>query len=82
MVASSDCGIFNNTIRLFNTCITAVPITTPTILPSPPRRLHPPSTAAAIAYNSNEFPKLDGDIELNSIANNIPPNAARSAHKT
>jgi hypothetical protein len=40
-----------------------IPNRIPITFPSPPRKLHPPNTAPAIAYNSKEFPVLDGCAE-------------------
>ncbi len=39
-------------MALRSTCMRAVPRMTPSTAPSPPRKLKPPSTAAAIAYSS------------------------------
>ena len=46
----SELGMPNRFTRFCNTCSNAVPITMPRTEPSPPRKLHPPSTAAAIPY--------------------------------
>ena len=40
--------------------VQAVPMTTPAMEPTPPRRLHPPRTAAAMAKSSKKFPAVAG----------------------
>ena len=35
----------------------------PRMEPSPPRRLQPPSTMAAIAYSTKKSPNVEGDAE-------------------
>src|SRR5215469_18418627 len=63
-VYSSDEGTFNIWVKVGRMRMIDVPMSTPNTLPSPPRRLQPPSTAPAIAYSSKKLPVLLGCTEF------------------
>src|SRR3954462_9774152 len=60
----SDLRMPSRFARFCRTWSSVVPSRIPRAEPSPPRRLHPPSTAAAMPYSSKKLPCDDGEIEI------------------